>query len=199
MSYGSMAMRGSMSAKVIRAEKAPLVWKLSNFVNVWSGLWRHALASILKMNHMLGSLYVRVIKPDGKVINYGLVSTKLVTTAFVNFVVDQLQTETSVFGDFKYHQSGTGTTDPNVSDTDTETAVGSKEAGTQTEGSSANIYKSVATCSYSGSSAITEHTLTNNGSNATGTLMDRHEFTAINVEDGDSIEFTYELTVSAGG
>jgi hypothetical protein len=29
--------------------------------------------------------------------------------------------------------------------------------------------------------------------------MDRSEFAAINVVNGDAIEFTYELTVSAGG
>jgi hypothetical protein len=122
----------------------------------------------------------------------------VLTTAFVNFMVDQLQTETSVWGDFKYHDSGVGTTDPAVGDTDIETTDGeSRATGTQTEGASANIYRSVGTIAYTTSKAITEHGLFNASSGVT--LMDRSEFAAINVVNGDSIQFTYELTATAGG
>jgi hypothetical protein len=122
---------------------------------------------------------------------------RVVTNAFVAFVVDQLQTETSVFGDFKYHDAGVGTTDPVAGDTGIETTDGeSRVAGTQTE-SSAPVYVSVGTISYTSTKAITEHGLFNDAT--TGTLMDRSEFAAINVVSGDSIQFTYSLTLSAGG
>jgi len=89
-----------------------------------------------------------------------------------------------------------GTTPANVSDTDIETtdAVG---RATGDQNGAANVYTSVGTITYGSSLAITEHGLF---SQSTGTtLLDRHVFSAINVEDTDQIEFTYELTVSAGG
>ena len=144
-----------------------------------------------------GRLEAVLVKTDGKRINYGVLGYRLVTTAFVNFVVDQLQTETSVFGDFKYHDSGVGITDPAIGDTDIETTDGEARAtGTQTEGA-ANAYVSVGTISYTTTKAITEHGLFNASTGVT--LMDRSEFAAINVVNGDSIQFTYTLTVSAGG
>jgi len=174
------------------------LWKLSNLHHVWKGIGRHTIAKILNMNHMLGSLYAVLHRADGSAVNYGLISTNLVTDAFVEFMVDQLQTETSQWGDFKYHDSGVGTTGAAVGDTDIETTDGeSRSTGSQTEGATAEIYKSIGTISYTSTKAITEHGLF---SQSTGTtLMDRHVFSAINVVNGDSIEFTYQLTVSSGG
>jgi hypothetical protein len=127
----------------------------------------------------------------------GVVSRRVVTNAFVAFIVDQLQTETSAFGDFKYHDSGVGTTAENAADTAIETTDGeSRATGTQTE-SAANAYRSVGTISYTTNKAITEHILANDSS--AGTAMDRSVFSAINVTNGDSIQFTYTLTFTAGG
>jgi hypothetical protein len=138
-----------------------------------------------------------LVRADGSRVNYGVLSRRLVTTAFVTFVVDQLQTETSVFGDFKYHDSGVGTTAENAANTTIETTDGeSRATGTQTEGA-ANVYVSVGTISYTTTKAITEHGLFNDVS--AGTLMDRSVFSAINVVSGDSVQFTYSLTVSSGG
>jgi len=111
--------------------------------------------------------------------------------------VDQLQTETSVWGDFKFHDSGVGTTAENVANTDMETTDGeSRATGTQTEGTSVE-YKSVGTISYTTTKAITEHGLFNASTGVT--LLDRTVFTALNVVNGDSIQFTYTLTWTAGG
>lgn len=134
---------------------------------------------------------------NGTKTDYGVLGYRVVTTAFVNFVTDQLQTETSVFGDFKYHDSGVGTTAENASDTAIETTDGeSRATGTQTE-SAANAYRSVGTISYTSTKAITEHGLFNDSS--AGTLMDRTVFSAVNVVNGESIQFTYTLTLSSGG
>jgi len=125
------------------------------------------------------------------------VKDRVVTTAFVNFLVDQLQTETSVFGDFKYHDSGIGTTAEAIGNTGMETPWGgSRDTGTQVEGASANIYKSVATTTYNATKAITEHGLFNASSD--GTLMDRTVFAAINVVDTNQIEWTFQITFTAG-
>lgn len=127
-----------------------------------------------------------------------VVYDKVVTTAFVNFIVAQLQTETSIFGDFKYHDSGTGTGDEAVGNTTLGTPCGdARDAGSQTVGASNNIYKSVATHTYDESLAITEHGLFN--ADAAGTLMDRTKFAAINVIATDQIEFTFQITFTAGG
>ena len=137
--------------------------------------------------------------PDGSVIkDHGIVSTKQVTDAFVQFVVDNLIVETAEFGDFKYHDSGTGVVAESATDTTLGTKVETGRAtGTQVEGASANIYRTVGTISYTATRAITEH----GGFSQTtgGTLMDRSVFTAINVNNGDSIQFTYELTLPSGG
>jgi hypothetical protein len=133
---------------------------------------------------------------NGSKTAFGVLSYRVVTDAFVAFVVDQLQTETSVFGDFKFHDSGVGTTAENAADTAIETTDGeSRATGTQTE-SAANAYRSVGTISYTTTKAITEHGLFNDAS--AGTLMDRSVFSAINVVNGDSIQFTYTITFTAG-
>jgi len=138
-----------------------------------------------------------VIRGDGTRKDLGIISTKSVTTAFVNFVVDQLQAETSAFGDFKFHGMGTGVVVENISDTALGTAVETRATGTQVEGASANIYRSVGTITATASRAITEHGLFNAATG--GTLMDRSVFSVINLVNTDSIQFTYELTLPAGG
>ena len=197
--HSTLKLGGRVKARKIEAPGPGLAWKAHNFLpNVFPGLWRSALARALHMAHIGGRLYVRHIKADGSVVNYGLVSCKLVTDAFVEFMVDQLQTETSEWGDFKYHDSGVGVTGAAVGDTDIETTDGEARAtGSQTEGATADIYKSVGTISYTTTKAITEHGLFS--TLASTTLMDRHTFSAINVANGDSIQFTYQLTVSDGG
>lgn len=133
---------------------------------------------------------------DGKVIDERKVLNKKVTTAFVNDIVDNLITETSAFGDYKYHDSGTGTNAESPSDTALQTPCGeARDAGTQVEGAQTYEYKSVATHTYAGSFAITEHGLFN--ASSAGTLMDRTVFSAINVVASDKIEFTFTIQFAA--
>src|SRR3990167_791992 len=200
---GNMALSGKLATKLIRAKGPGLRCFLVNWLH-WQqfkaliGVFLvQPVARFFGLMTAYGRLEAVLVKTDGKRINYGVLGYRLVTTAFVNFVVDQLQTETSVFGDFKYHDSGVGITDPAIGDTDIETTDGEARAtGTQTEGA-ANAYVSVGTISYTTTKAITEHGLFNASTGVT--LMDRSEFAAINVVSGDSIQFTYTLTVSAGG
>lgn len=126
-----------------------------------------------------------------------MVRDKLVTTAFVDFIVDQLQTETSEFGDFKFHQCGLGVTNEAITDTGIETDTGiSPVTGTQTE-TDHDTYKSVATMTMDATEAITEHVLMSQS--GAGTCMDRTEFAPINVVSGNQIEFTFEISFTAGG
>ena len=202
-STSTMSLSGRLSVEKIAAPKAPLSWKLKNMAR-WSYLFGRSANRLARVwtgltgiPTLSSELSVRLIKADGRVVNYGVVNYRLVTTAFVEFVVDQLQVETSVFGDFKFHDSGVGVTAANVTDTYIETTDGeSRATGTQTESTSV-IYESVPTISYTTTKAITEHGLFNASTGVT--LMDRHTFASIGVVNGDSIQFTFDLTVSDGG
>lgn len=194
---------GDLRMRLIKAPRAPLSWRIRNmlrpgFIFGWLAVKAaKGLTWLTGIPTLTGELRARLIRRDGKVIDYGVLSCRVVTTAFVNFVVDQLQTETSVFGDFKYHDAGVGTTAENAADTAIETTDGEARAtGTQTE-SAANAYRSVGTINYTSTKAVTEHGLFNDSS--AGTLMDRSVFSAINVVNGDAIEFTYTLTCNSGG
>lgn len=146
---------------------------------------------------MEGNLFAKVIRADGTVKDLGLISKRLVTTAFCENMVDNLIAETSTWGDFKYHASGTDTTAANITDTTMGSESSATRAtGTQIESGSVG-YLTVGTQSYTESEAITEHGVFN--SDSAGTLMDRHTFGAINVTNGMNIEWTYFLTVTAGG
>ena len=200
---GHANFNGALVARKVRAKGPGLVWFLANWMR-WSQIKSllgvfivQPVARFFGLATMYGKLEAVLFRANGEVVRFGVLSYRLVTTAFVSFVVDQLQTETSVFGDFKYHDSGVGTTAENVANTDMETTDGeSRATGTQTE-SSATVYQSVGTISYTTTKAITEHGLFNASTSVT--LMDRSLFSAINVVSGDSIQFTYSLTVSAGG
>lgn len=143
----------------------------------------------------VGRLYARAIRAGGRVEDLGLVCTKVVTTAGVNFLVDAFQGLTEP-EDFKYHGSGTGTTAESAAQTALVTEVATRAIGSQTVGASANIYRTVGTINYSGAFAITEHGIFS--ASSTGTMLDRSVFSAINVISGDAIEFTYELTLPSG-
>lgn len=157
---------------------------------------------------MYGRCSHRVYKGDGRVLDYGIASYRVVTTAFVNYLTDALQAD-QAFENFKYHGWGTGTGNEATSDTGLGTELTTEYAtdstrvtGTQTEGASANIYSTVATLDPdSGTTlAITEHAIHLANTGAT-TIMDRSKFSAItlDVAAGDTLQTTYQLTSSAGG
>jgi len=197
---GKLAFAGALGIRKL-SRKAPLTWKIRNALR-WEFI-RGTLGYILAKPFskltgcavLQGSLRIVKIFANGHRMDYGLVGRWKVTEAFCTLMVDQLQAETSVWGDFKYHDSGVGNTGENKTDTDIETTDGEdRVAGTQTE-TSAMVYKSVGTISYTGTVAIGEHGLFNASTGVT--LMDRHTFSDLNCVNGDSVEYTYELTATA--
>lgn len=203
--HNEMSLRGRLGVRHIRTPRTFSVrlWRLVNYSRpafLVGFLKHHAAKAVAKWTGhpvLLGVLRLRLIKADGRVLTLGIAGYRVVTTAFVDYMVDQLQAESSTWGDFKFHDSGVGSTAENITDTDIETTDGeSRATGTQTEGASANIYRSVGTISYTTTKAIVEHGLFNVVT--AGTLMDRTVFSVVNVVNGDSIQFTYELTCTAG-
>jgi len=132
------------------------------------------------------------------------VRDKVVTDVFCEDIVDNLIAEVSTFGDYKYHHSGTGV----GAEAAANTALGTPEldartVGTQVEDSS-KVYKSIATETFDGVAAITEHGLFNTAGAGGppvvgGILMDRTLFAAINVVSGNQIEWTFTLALASGG
>jgi len=98
---------------------------------------------------------------------------------------------------FNWHDCGTGTTAENVSQTALVTPYGgARQSGTQSN-PAANQYRSVATLWFSSTLSIGEFGLFSAAT--AGTLWDRRLVApTIGVNDGDSIQFTYTLTVNAG-
>jgi hypothetical protein len=181
-----------------RAKGDPgIEWRLENLGYLYRGFERVSRESGNERRRPAGTLRVRLKEVSGTdVFDLGLASVNVVTTAGVNYVIDAIQSLATI-SNLKWHASGTNNTAENVSNTALGSETGSRVSGTQAEGASANIYKTVATVSYGSSLSIVEHGLFS--ASTTGTLFDRSVFTAIAVDTSTSIEFTYEWTLNAGG
>jgi hypothetical protein len=126
----------------------------------------------------------------------GLVSKGLVTTAFRDFEIDQLIAESSLYGDFKYHEVGTSTAAEANTQTALTTTTGiARATGTQVE-QAANIYRSVATVTADTTETWGEHGIFNNTTGAT--MLDRSLISpTVAVVNLDQVTFTYDLTKAA--
>lgn len=195
---------GNLTARLIKGgiEKAPLEWTIRNALrpqNIKGWLAKNAVqpvANAFGIGTMLAQLSIVVHKANGDKINYGVVGRRVVTTAGMNYIVDELQSSAGI-ANFKYHDCGTGGTAEAAGDTALITPYGgARTSGTQAEGASANIYKSAGTIAFTTTKAVVEHGLFS--ASSAGTLLDRTVFSAINVNNGDSIAFSYEITFTAG-
>jgi hypothetical protein len=166
-------------------------WKVRNLRHLLRGVPDMAAGRV----RPVGRLYVTVIRADGRREAHGLVSTRVVTTAGVNAIADAFQ-GTFTLSNFKYHAMGTGNTAEATANTALVAEVETRGTGTQTEGASANIYRTVATITATTARAIVEHGIFS--ASSADTLLDRSVFAAINLSTSDSIQFTYDLTLPAG-
>lgn len=149
---------------------------------------------------LYGTLEAKLIRPK-QTLNLGLLGTQVVTDAGVAFLVDDWDNSATDITNFNFHDSGTGTTAEAVGDTDLVTPAGPTTRATGTKSQpAANQIRSVGTITYTGTLAITEHGLFNQAARGGGSVLwDRTVFSAVNVINGDSIQFTYTLTVNSGG
>ena len=56
-------------------------WRWKNLPNLWRGVRRVLLARFLNLSTYYGSVYLTVKRGNGEVVNYGLASMRVVTTA----------------------------------------------------------------------------------------------------------------------
>lgn len=182
-------------------------WHLRNLPHLWRGYRRLLVARLAGAPTMTGALYLRKINPrTGLVVDYGLVSLRVVTTAGVNYLVDALQ-GTVEPENLRYHGFGTGGGAEATGNTALTTELTTQYAtdntrptGTLAEGASANIFRTVGTLDPDADVAITEHGIFDQAATGGGTLLDRTLFSVINLSgsNGDQLEATYELTLTAG-
>jgi hypothetical protein len=181
-------------------------WRAKNVPNLWRGARTVLAARALDLPTFYGAVWLRKIDGQtGETTDYGLASLRVVTTAGVGFMVDAFQNLTEL-ENMKYHGIGTGTNAESSSDTALQTELttqynpdSTRATGTQGEGASANIYRTVGTITVDASAAVTEHGVFSQAATGGGTLLDRSVFTVVNLTASDSLSVPYELTIPAGG
>lgn len=182
-------------------------WRASNQKHLLRGLRRVAAARVFHAAHVYGQLYLRVFRADGTVEDLGLASLRVVTDAGVAAIVDAFG-NTVELENFKFHGFGTGTTAEAASQTALVTEETTQYAtdntrptGSQTENGN-NVYRTVGTYSpdSGGTRAVTEHGIFTQAATGGGTMLDRSVFSAVNlVASADSLQATYDFTITSGG
>jgi len=148
------------------------------------------LATHLRADHF------RQVGPTRQLIESYDLGSGVVTTAGVVKMAADWTNANATIKDAKYHDCGTGTVAAAIGDTALGTPFGgARVAGSQNNTS--NVYTTVATIPFTSTLAITEWGLFT--ATTSVTLWDRRVFAAINVVNLDSIQFTYDLTITAGG
>ncbi|MEM4313089.1 MAG: hypothetical protein QXH95_03435 [Thermoplasmata archaeon] len=174
------------------------IYFLKNIPALLRGIFGKRKVKLPDGNYLIFSstLSAVYIPKAGKAVDLGIISRRVVTNAGVDFMASDFVDGTTDITNFNWHASGTGTNPESVNDTALQTEVESRVSGTKSK-PSAGQYRTVATITYGSSYAITEHGIFS--ASTGGTLWDRSVFSAINVSSGDSIQFTYTLTINAGG
>jgi hypothetical protein len=179
-------------------------WRLRNAPNLWRGARRVLAARQLKIAHVYGQLSLVVMRASGETVDYGLASLRVVTDTGVAFIVDAFQNSVEL-ENLKYHGIGTGGTAEAagqtalVTELTTEYNPNSTRATGSTTESAANIYRTVGTNTVDATAAITEHGIFSQAATGGGTMLDRSLFSVVNLASGDSLQTTYDLTLTSGG
>lgn len=137
-------------------------------------------------------LRMTITRANGLVEDYGVVSRRVITDAGVAVLVATGQK----IWDFNFHDCGTGNTAAAVTDVALVTPYGGARAvGSQS--SATNTYTTVGVITFTGALSIKEHGIFNAA--ASVTLLDRTVHTTQAVASGDTITYTYVLTLPSGG
>jgi hypothetical protein len=195
---GRASASGDLAITHHRPEGPGLLWRLKNFRHWWRGFWRKEAARLMGIPTMIGEVSIKVIKATGEIIDYGVVSYRVVSTAYVTaLATNQFDGSAPAPTAFDYHDCGTGTNAEAAGDTALQTPYGGARTNGTPTNPSAGVYRNTGTINFTGTLAITEHGVFS--AISAGTLLDRSVFSAVNVINGDAISFQYSLTYAAGG
>lgn len=197
ISVGTSQPKGDLTIHV-NGRGPGLGWRISNFRHWWRGWWKLQAARALRLSYLHGEVRAILRRANGEIIDYGTISHRVVTTAYVTAMATyQFDGSGPAPTAYDYHDCGTGTNAEAVGDTALQTPYGGARTNGTPTNPGAGQYRNTGTIAPGGTFAITEHGLFSAASS--GTLVDRSVFSAINVVSGDSISFQYTLTYSAGG
>lgn len=202
---------GALMARRIQAQRAPLGWRLRNTLR-WGFIWGWMVNILARLfSRITGAvtitseLHGRLRRADGQWIDYGVLSRRVITNAGATFLRDDFNNNAQDITTLNYHGCGTGTNAEAAGDTalQTESTTALNPDSTRGTGTrstpASNQFQSVGTLTFDATAAVTEHGILSQAATGGGTLWDRSVFSAINVASGDSIQFTYVLTLTAGG
>jgi len=184
-------------------------WRLENIKNLWRGWKSVILSEKLNLATFYGRLDLRKIPAnwqDEGPMEYGLASFRAVTDAGVAYIVDAFSdSATYTVDEFNYHGIGTGTTAENQTQTDLVTGIrtdltGDVWATGSQSNPSAPVYQTVGTNTIDTGAphSIREHAIFIDDNPGT-TMLDRTLFALITLQASDSLQSTYQLTLTAGG
>lgn len=154
--------------------------------------------AILPVGHgwFIGKLIVRHYR-NGILLVERDEGTGLVTNAGVNLLVGDWTNTTATLKLANFHDSGTGTLAPVVTDTVLQIPTGSSR-GVGVQSNTGNQYQTVGNISYTNSFTITEWGLFT--ASSSGTLWDHKVFSpGYPVVNGDTLQFVYQLNAISGG
>lgn len=202
----SMTMAGDVRARVIHP---PTDYRYMVRNRLRPGFWKgwlvrqlaEGFSALTGVPCMLAELSATLIKADGTRLRLGTLSYREITDTGVAFLVDDWDDDTTDITTMKFHACGTDTTAEDQTDTALiaeSTTITDRATGVQTQPEDYQL-RSVGTQAFTGSGAITEHGLFSVVTESSGVMWDRSVFAAINVADGDSIQWTYTCTITAGG
>lgn len=193
---------------LVNGRKPALSWQIENNLRMLRGnagvLAAKLLSKLTGIPTLISELSIKVTDKNGNETDYGVVCRRVVTDVGADKIALAFNAGFTL-ANFNYHGVGTGTTAEAAGDTTlvTESTTilnpdSTRATGTQTNPATKQ-YRSVGTLTFDGSGAITEHGLFSQAATGGGSLFDRSVFSAINVASGDSIQFTYTLSVTSGG
>lgn len=176
-------------------------WRKANRLNLLRGAWRIKAARALRVPHFYGTLWLDVLRASGEHIPLGLASMRMITDAGAAAIVDAF-TNTFELETFNYHGIGTGATTEVAGNTalQTESSAitgGVRPTGTQSQ-PSAQVYRTVATFTATGSIAATEHGILSSATIGSGVLLDRATFAAVNLATSDTLQITFDFNSDSG-
>lgn len=182
-----------------------LEFRIKNFRKIFIPGLKQRLAKpigkalgVVTMGGRLDAVWIRgEYRKAPKSVDLGCLGYQVVTNAGVDFMATDFFDGSVDITTTDFHDAGTGNTAENVTDIALQTPWGgARVSGTPTH-PSAGLYRTVGTITFTGTFAIVEHGIFT--ASTSTTLWDRTVFSAINVVNTDAIQFTYTLTINAGG
>jgi hypothetical protein len=231
---GAAAPAGSLRLHVVRGEESPWpqrqlsvaeighyglprrglpdevnAWRKANRPNLARGLRKILPARALRLPHFYGQLFLSHLTAEGDRVDYGLAGMRVVTTAGVRYICDDMNNNTGSADVtlFKFHGIGTGAGAEAVGNTALTTEIttayatdNTRPTGTQASATVSNdaTYTTVGTITVDATVAATEHGIFTQAATGGGTLLDKTLFTVVNLASGDSLQATYVFTMVAG-